>query len=384
MFKKECLKNMKKIFIVTGELSGDITAAWYVKRLQAEVRDDSQGDCANSEVQIHAVGGDNLQALGVTIFRRFEDLNVVGVFEILRHLPKILHILNELIEYIRSNGFDEVILVDFPGFNLRLAKKLKSLDPKIKVTYLAPPQLWCWGAWRVNKLKKYCDNVIVLYPFEVEWYKQRGVTAQWLGNSVYDSLQKYFPLTENKEKLIALLPGSRKSEVERFFPIFRNIIKKFVLRHPDVKFVIPLASSLSDDFIKQQMENSGLNFYSNKLIFTRTEKEKFEKLSACCLAITKPGTVSLELALLKIPAVMIFKISWLTYILARPLVKVKYMSLPNLLLDFPLYKELVQSDCKLELILREIENLYVGFTRKTNDYTMKMKKMDELRRLLGR
>ena len=365
---------MKKIFIVTGELSGDITAAWYVKRLQLE----------NSEAEIHAVGGDNLQALGVTIFKRFEELNVVGVFEILRHLPKILHILNELIEHIKSNGFDEVILVDFPGFNLRLAKKLKSLDPKIKVTYLAPPQLWCWGAWRVNKLRKYCDNVIVLYPFEVEWYKQRGVTAQWLGNPVYDSLHQYFPLTENKEKLIAFLPGSRKAEIERFLPIFRDIVKNFVLRHPDVKFVIPLASSLSDDFIKQQLEKSGLNVYSNKLIFTRTDKEKFEKLSECCLAVTKPGTVSLELALLKVPAVMIFKISWLTYILARPLVKVKYMSLPNLLLDFPLYKELVQSDCKLDLILREMENLYLGFTRGTNDYVMKMKKLDELRRLLSR
>lgn len=374
---------MKKIFIVTGELSGDSTAAWYVKRLQSM----HQGS-AGCDLQIHAIGGDNLQALGVTIFKRFEELNVVGIFEIFKHLPKILRILNELIEYIKTNGFDEVILVDFPGFNLRLAKKLKllklkSLNSKIKVTYLAPPQLWCWGAWRVNKLKKYCDNIIVLYPFEVEWYKQRGVVTQWLGNPVYDSLQQYFPLTENKEKLIALLPGSRRAELERFLPIFTNLVKNFTLRHPDVKFVIPLASSLPDDFIKQQLEKSGLNVYSNKLIFTRMEEDKFKRLSECCLAVTKPGTVTLELALLKIPAVMMFKISWLTYIFARPLVKVKYMSLPNLLLDFPLYKELVQSDCKVDLSLREMESLYLGFIRKTNDYVMKMKKLDELRRLLG-
>lgn len=364
---------MKKIFIITGELSGDITAAWYVKRLQLE----------DPEVEIHAVGGDNLQVLGVKIFKRFEELNIVGVLEILKHLPKILRILNELVEYIKAKGFDEVVLVDFPGFNLRLAKKLKSSELNVKLTYLAPPQLWCWGAWRVNKLRKYCDNVIVLYPFEVEWYKQRGVSAQWLGNSVYDSLQKYFLLTENKDRLVALLPGSRTSEIERFLPIFRNIVKNFVLRHPDVKFVIPLASSLSDDFIKQQLEKSGLNIYSSRLIITRTETEKFEKLSECCLAVTKPGTVTLELALLKIPAVMIFKISWLTYILACPLVKVKYMSLPNLLLDAPIYKEFVQSGCKLNLILREMENLYIGFTRGTNDYAMKMKKFDELRRLLS-
>lgn len=373
---------MKKIFIVTGELSGDITAAWYVKRLQPDLTHDCVA--THDTVQIHAVGGDNLSALGVTIFKRFEELNVVGIFEILKHLPKIFRILNELIEYIKANGFDEVILVDFPGFNLRLAKKLKTLDPKIKVTYLAPPQLWCWGAWRVNKLKKYCDDVIVLYPFEVDWYRQRGVAARWLGNPIYDSLSGYFESCEHKERLIALLPGSRTSELERFLPLFKDVVKKFTLHHPDIKFVFPLASSLSDDFIKKQLEKSGLNAYTNKLIFTRTEKEKLELLSKCCLAVTKPGTVSLELALLKVPAVMIFKISWLTYLLARPLVKVKYMSLPNLLLDFPLYKELVQSDCKLDLISREVEGLYLGFIRKTNDYLMKMKKIDELRKLLAK
>lgn len=366
-------ENIKKVFVVTGELSGDCNAAWYVKKLQRQ----------NCNAQFHAVGGDNLAVLGVKIFRRFEELNVVGIVEIVKHLPFILRFLKELVEHITSNGFDEVILVDFPGFNLMLAKKLKSINPKIKITYLAPPQLWCWGAWRVKKIKKYCDKVVVLYPFEVKWYKQHGMSAEWSGNPVYDNLKPYFDMSQHKERLIALVPGSRKSELERFLHTFVPVISVLSGRYPDVKFVIPVASSLSDDFIKQQFEKTGLKRYENRLILVREESEKYKLLSKCCLTITKPGTVTLELALLGVPAVMIFNVPWLTYFLGRPFVKVKYMSLPNLLLDFEVYKELIQSDCKTNLIIKEADNLYLGFLKQSNDYVMKMKKLDELRKLLA-
>lgn len=364
---------MKKVFVVSGELSGDCTAAWYVKKLQQQ----------DPSVQFCAVGGDNLLSAGVALYQRFEKLNVVGVVEVLKRLPFILRFLNELTQYVISNKFDEVILVDFPGFNLRLAKKLKSADPKLKITYLAPPQMWCWGAWRAKKLKKFCDEVIVLYPFEVQWYEQRGIKAQWHGNPVYDELKKYFDLTQHKEKWIALIPGSRQYELENFLPIYSQVIKFFSERYTNVKFVIPLAGSLSDEFIKNQFEKNHIDGNSERLILVRSDEEKYGALSKCCLAITKPGTVSLELALLKIPAVMIFKISWLTYLLGRPLVKVKYMSLPNLLLNFQIYKELIQTDCKTELIIKEADNLFYGFVKQTNEYVMKMNKLEELRRLLS-
>jgi lipid-A-disaccharide synthase len=372
VFKEESLKN---IFIVTGELSGDHTAAWYVKKLQQQ----QQG----GEVKFSAVGGDNLASLGVTIYQRFEKLNVVGIVEIARHLPFILRFLDELTKYILNNKFDEVILVDFPGFNLRLAKSLKLADPKIKITYLAPPQMWCWGAWRAKKIKKYCDKVIVLYPFEVEWYKRRGIQAQWHGNPVYDKLKPYFDLSQQKEKWVALVPGSRKNEIESFLPICSQVIKFFSSRYTNVKFVIPIASSLPEDFIEQQFKKNSLDINNQRLILVRSDDEKYRMLCKCCLAITKPGTVTLELALLRVPAVMFFKISWLTYLLARPLVKVKYMSLPNLLLDAPVYKELVQSDCKIERIIKEADNLFYGFVKQTNDYVMKMNKLEELRKILG-
>jgi lipid-A-disaccharide synthase len=370
VFEKE-LKERKKVFIVAGELSGDKTAAWYVKKVMVQ----------KPNIYFEAVGGNFLESCGVKIYERFEKLNVVGIFEIIHHLPHILRFMRRIVEHVKSNKFDEVVLVDFPGFNLRVAKKLKSQIPGIKITYLAPPQLWCWGAWRIKKLKKYCDKVVVLYPFEVEWYAKRGLNAEWIGNPVYDDIKKYFELAEHKENLIALIPGSRISEIKRFTPLLAEIVKLFGLHHPGAKFVLPLAESISEDFIRAEMKKYALN--QDKIKILRSEQEKFEYLAKCCLAITKPGTVTLELALLKVPAVVFFRISWLTYIIGRPLVKVPFMSLPNLLTNFMIYRECIQGDCKSKYIFDCARRIYQNFVRPNCEYKSFLEKLNYIRILLG-
>lgn len=370
MFEKE-LNNpvQKKVFIVTGELSGDKTAAWFVKKE------------SNSNVYYQSVGGDSLAACGVDLFQRFEKLNVVGIIEIVRHLPFILKFMRQLVDHIKSNGFDEVVLVDFPGFNLRLAKKLKSEIPGIKITYLAPPQLWCWGAWRVKKIKNYCDRVVVLYPFEVQWYAQRGVTAEWIGNPVYDEMSQYFDQDDEKENLIALIPGSRVSEIKRFMPFFADIVNLFLKHYPDVKFVMPVAESLSEDFLKAEMAKVGLT--PQKITILQSDKNKFKILKSCCLAITKPGTVTLELALLGVPAVVFFKISWLTYIIGRSLIRVRFMSLPNLLTGSNVYKECIQGDCNVRNIFQSANAIYQSFKNGGEEYKAFIDRLHEIRNLLG-
>lgn len=363
------LNSRKKVFVVAGELSGDKTAAWFVKKMQYK------------NVYIEAVGGDFLSNCGVNIYERFEKLNVVGIFEILRHLFFILRFMSKLIEHIKANGFDEVVLVDFPGFNLRLAKKLKSLIPGIKITYLAPPQLWCWGAWRVKKLKQYCDKVVVLYPFEVNWYAQRGVNAEWIGNPSYDEMSPYFEQDSKKENLIALIPGSRVSEIKRFIPILRDVIKLFDKHYPEAKFIMPVAESLSADFVKLEITKAGLSL--EKIQILQSDSKKFEVLKSCCLAITKPGTVTLELALLGVPAVVFFKISWLTYILARPLVRVRFMALPNLLLGQKVYTECIQDDCKPDIIFEHAKPIYQSFIDSGSEYKNNIDKLRLIRALFG-
>jgi len=169
---------MKKIFIVAGELSGDKLGAWYAERLRKE----------DSSCEIHAVGGPFLEQAGAILYDRMENLNVAGFIEVLKHIRFLCRFMRELARYIVNNNFDEVVVVDFPGFNLKLIKKLKKLNRSLKIIYLSPPQLWVWGPWRARKIRKYCDEVIVIYPFEVAWYKKRKINAQWFGYPFYENL----------------------------------------------------------------------------------------------------------------------------------------------------------------------------------------------------
>ena len=352
---------MKKIFIVSGEVSGDETAAWYLKKLYEKEKN----------LYVEAVGGKKLNKLDVKIYENIEKLNVSGIFEIFRRLKFILNFLKKLTIYISQNNFDEVILVDFPGFNLRLAKKLKKINSKIKIVYLSPPQLWAWGQWRIKKLKKFCDNLIVIYPFEIDWYKKHGVNADFYGNPIFSKIESFFQKNNDlghKKNQIAILPASRKSEFEKLFPIFADIIRRFKLRWPDVKFILPLADSFSVAFVEKYLRKFGLLKLGKDISIVQGEQEKLKALNQCCLAISKPGTVSLELALLKIPAVIIYKTSWFTYLIARPFVRIKYMALPNLFLNNPIYKEFIQKNCKVDLIFKDASGLYKKILSKDINY----------------
>lgn len=333
--------NVKKIFIVAGELSGDRTAAWYVHKRKS----------MGTPEYWSGVGGDFLRDAGVMLFESYKKLNVVGVMEIISHLPRILRIMRHIIDHIVTQQIDEVVLVDFPGFNLRLAGKLKKLCPNIKITYVSPPQLWCWGAWRVKKIKALCDDVIVMYPFEVAWYAQRGVSARWLGSPIYDALIPYMQEKREQTPLIALIPGSRYSEIERFLPLVAQVAHRLQEKYPQVKFVMPLAQSLSEEFMQEQLKKVGLNVH-----LVRGEQEKYMQLRSCCLAITKPGTVTLELALLGVPAIVFFKISWLSFLLGRALIQVKSMALPNLLLGQIIYPECIQNRCTAHEIVQQADS----------------------------
>jgi len=367
-------QDAKKIFIVAGELSGDRTAAWYVNKRKHD----------NSIDYWSGVGGDFLKNSGVEIFESYKKLNVVGIIEIIKHLPSILRIMSCLIDHIISQKFDEVVLVDFPGFNLRLAGKLKKKLPTIKITYVSPPQLWCWGAWRVKKIKVLCDNIVVMYPFEVGWYAHHGVQAVWLGSSVYDALITYMSKDITKQSIIALIPGSRYSEIERFMPLLAQVVQRIYVLYPQVKFIIPLAQSLSESFMQKQLQKSGLLDNNITVSLVRDEQEKYERLSTCCCAITKPGTVTLELGLLGVPAVVFFKISAFTYWLARILIKVKSMALPNLLLGQIVYPECIQERCTVNEIVQQVDSKilssFFGNKKKYRDIELSLVRLRKMLR----
>jgi lipid-A-disaccharide synthase len=345
------MKINKKTFIVAGEVSGDKLGGWYIKKFAL--------------TNVEAVGGPFLRNAGAYIYKPLKELNVAGIVEILKHLPRILSFLKNLANYILSQNFDEVVLIDFPGFNLRLAKILKKKNPNIKITYLSPPQLWAWGSWRIRSLKKYCDRVIVIYPFEVEWYKSRGLAVEWHGYPFYEEIEK-FAISKRSEKKpkIALLPASRTSELTTLFPRFAAATEKFMNAHPEVDVVIPLASTIP----VKKIEKAFSDKTRKRIRIIQDESEKYEALSQCCMALTKPGTITLELALLGIPSIVAFRTSWLSYYIGKAIVNIEYMALPNLLMNKEVFPEYLQCECTEEKLFDAMEKLYQSWQNQNKNY----------------
>ncbi len=359
---------MKKIFFVTGELSGDRLAAWYLQRLQQQ----------ESDLYVEAIGGDFLLNHGAKIYKRFEELNVVGIVEILKHIVRLLSLMRALCVYITQQGFDEVVVVDFPGFNLRLIKKLKKMAPHLKITYLSPPQMWCWGAWRVHGLKRNADRIIVLYPFEVAWYRQRGVHVEWLGTPVAEMVGAHRAPVQEKKLFVALFPGSRVSEIKSLLPLFLRAAALIKKRYPAVQFYLPLAQSIRPELLEAVVQQHHLQDVWQSVTPVFGEEKKYEILQQCCVALTKPGTVTLELALLAVPAVVAYYVPWLTYFLARLVVKVKYMSLPNLIVDREIFKEIIQYDCTSDHLAHELEKVLQMFNHDRSGYRRMLDELDHV------
>lgn len=365
---------MQKIFIVAGELSGDKAAAWYLQKR----------NLAPSAFYLEGIGGDALNTIGVNLYDRFESLNVVGITEIICKIPFLYTYLQRLKNYLISQQFDEIILVNFSGFNLVLAQQLKKALPQLKITYFAPPQMWCWGAWRVQKLRSSCDQVDVLFPFEVSWYEQHNIKAQWLGNPIYDRLEQTMLKPALRKHQLACLIASRTSELKRLFPIFSQVLLHFLRKYPDLTCVMPIASSINHESITACITNTPLKSFSDRIMLTDgNAPQTLNLLQECCMALTKPGTVSLELALLGIPAVVAYKTSWLTYIMAKSFVQVPYMALPNLLLNQEVYPEYIQGACTPHLIVPKLEDIYREFTEDKDRYHSREQSLLPLRQMLG-
>jgi lipid-A-disaccharide synthase len=268
--------------------------------------------------------------------------------------------MRDLIAHILTTGYDEVVVVDFPGFNLRLIRKLKQKNPDLRITYVSPPQMWVWGAWRVKKIRQYVDRVIVLYPFEVAWYAQRGVQAEWMGSPVVRALDAQcqkeglaVPLKKRSFQ-IALLPGSRRQEITQLMAVYAPVLKQLCKEHPGLTIAIVVAPTLSQERIAHALAPHQPETWGGAIRYVTEADEALRVRAESICALTKPGTNTLELALLGVPTVVVYKTSWLTYWLARMVVKVDSMTLPNLLLKEPVFPEFIQDQCTTEKVVAQL------------------------------
>jgi hypothetical protein len=243
--------NIYNVFVVTGELSGDKLGAWYINKLKNK----------KENIYVEAIGGPFLQKSGAMILQEFNELSIgfSGITNVIRKIPTIYQTFKLLASHISKNKFDEIVLVDFPLINLPLSWYLKKNYPNITITYIAPPELWTYRYLLIDKiLKHYCDHIIILYPFEVAWYKQHcKLNVEWHGCPF---IERYNNLEQiEKTKTIAIAPGSLISEIKIMLPIFANIIKRFKEKYSDIHFVIPRAKNISERHFCKLFDEYGID-----------------------------------------------------------------------------------------------------------------------------
>ncbi len=326
-----------KYYIIAGEASGDLHGSNLMKGLQEN----------DPHTDFRVWGGDLMEQVGGKLVKHYRDLAFMGFLEVAQNIRTILGNIKFCKEDILAYKPDVLILIDYPGFNLRIAKWAK--EQGIRVFYYISPQIWAWHTSRVKKIKATVDRMFVILPFEADFYKKYDVDVDFVGHPLLDVIPNYQPQQSipSGKPVIALLPGSRKQEIERMLDIMLSAVNEF----PDHQFIIAGAPSIDPEFYQQILEKHHQSFnHQPQLVHNQT----YTLLSTAKAALVTSGTATLETALFDVPQVVCYKGSFLSYQIAKRLVKVDYISLVNLISEKLVVKELIQdaltpANLKLEL-----------------------------------
>lgn len=327
-----------KYYLVAGEASGDLHGANLMKALKE----------LDTQAEFRFFGGDLMQAEGGTLVKHYADMAFMGFFEVAANLRAILKNLAFCKKDILTWQPEILILIDFPGFNLKIAEYAK--ENKLPVYYYISPKVWAWNQKRVLKIKRIVDHLFCILPFEVDFYKEWGMEVDYVGNPLLDAIADFKPDTDffnhhslpANKKIIALLPGSRKQEINYLLPDMVGVADQY----PDCQFIIAGAPSFNKEFYQQY-----LNGRSIPVLFDAT----YDILSNAHAAVVASGTATLETALFNVPQVVVYKGNSISITIARMLVKIKYISLVNLIMNSGIVKELIQQDCSPQKINAELD-----------------------------
>ena len=335
----------KHIVLVAGEASGDNFAASLVNQLK------------DQPIDFSGVGGQSMKEAGVSILFPLANYGVTGLTEVIKQFSIIKHTFHLLLEHIKEIKPDLVILVDYPGFNLRLAKQLKSLP--CKVLYYISPQIWAWKKRRIHTIKKYIDYMAVIFPFEKPIYQQANVPVYYVGHPLKMHVKPTIDTKKFRVKnaisldatVLGLAPGSRLNEIQQHLPTLLEAATKLSKQHANLEFVMPVAPTLNKKIIKEYVQHYPVEV---NLI----ENDSFVNImNACDYALVASGTASLECALLKKPMVIFYKTSRLTYMVGASVIQVKYIAIINLLAEKMIVPELIQDDFTAHNIIQAVSLL---------------------------
>lgn len=318
-----------KYFLIAGEASGDLHASNLMKELARQ----------DPDAEFRFMGGDLMHAVSGKLVMHYRDTSYM-MLDVIFHLGKIFRNLSRIKSEIKNWRPDVVIPVDYPGFNLRIARFAKSRG--LKVYYFISPKVWAWRQQRIKKLKSFTDHLFVIFPFEVDFFRQFGIEAEYFGNPLVDALHEFFDRFEGsgewlagkgleKRPVVALLAGSRKKEIEATLPVMLEVASQ----HTDYQFVVAGAPSIEASFYDKFLSGKEIGIVFN---------ETYELLASAYAAMVNSGTATLETALFGVPQVILYKTGTMAYLIAKRLIKINFISLVNLIIGRGLVLEIIQKD----------------------------------------
>ena len=334
---------MKKIFIITGEPSGDKLASEIISKLKLQ----------NSNIEYLSVGGEHLNNLGIKSIYDLKDITYLGFTSVLFNIFNIKKKINKTVDEIIKFDPDILFSVDSPDFTLRVAEKVKKLNKKIRTVHYVAPKVWVWRKNRVKKIKRFIDHMLLLFNFEKEYFEKENIKTTFVGHPLieYKDNTKIISnnLMSNDSKIISIFPGSRKSETNVLMPILLDFINLMKKKNYNYEYIFH-ATSENKNFIANKIKNSNLE----NIDVISDENIKFKVLSNSIFAVSKSGTVSLQICNLNIPSIIIYKLSFLNFIIFKLLANIKFANIINIINGKEVIPELLQNKCNADEIFKSV------------------------------
>jgi lipid-A-disaccharide synthase len=359
------LNGEEKILFIAGEVSGDLHGAALIKELKR----------MNPKLSFYGMGGSRMEAEGMHIIEHINNMAFLGFAEVVKHLPHIRKVKRNILDVVKQENIKTAILIDYPGFNLSIAKKLKEL--KVSIIYYITPQVWAWGKGRIKNIKELTDKVLVILPFEQEFFEKNGIESVYVGHPLLDRLEDYTFQERNdffkdnnldlQKDILLVLPGSREQEVKVIFPesikAAERISKEF-----NMQTIVACSDNISEDVFEEYKKN-----YS----FSVVKGRSYELFRYSSAGIIKSGTSTLEAALFELPMVIVYRTNPVTYMIGKNLVSLKNIGLVNIIYGETIVPELIQNDMNQENIYSAVKKI-VTDEKYNSTVKGKLRKVKEL------
>lgn len=355
------------VLIITGEVSGDLIGAALIKKLKR----------LNNSLNIFGIGGNNMKAEGVEVIYHIDQMAFLGFAEVVKHIPFIKKVQRTILEHVEKRKIKHAVLIDYPGFNLSIAKKLKARG--IKIIYYVSPQVWAWGKNRIKKMKFLVDKMLVVFPFEKELYEKNGIDVEFTGHPLVERINQYNFLSkgefykkynlENDKDLILIMPGSRNQEIEKIFPECIKAASKLAEKF-NLQIVVVCSENMNEEIF---------NNFKASTSFKVIKGLNYDLMKHSKFGIIKSGTSTLEAGYFSLPMVIVYRTSFLSYLIGRQLITLDTIGMVNILLDEKVVPELIQSDVNEQKIFKETENVLSD----ERSYSSIRDKLSSIKNILG-